>query len=148
MIDFTTHLWEWLNLKKLTIQSIAKDLEELQLSYTTTGRNVIWPTTLANSAAVSLKAEHTHATLSSHFTAIHLFKEGERCPYKDWYINVRSSFTCSLSFTPYWKQSKCSPTDDCINKLYPHSGILLGDKEERTSDRNNMVEYQNISAEW
>ena len=35
-------------------------------------------------------------------------------------------FTATLPvIAPKWKQSQCPPQENCVSKLYPHSGLLL-----------------------
>lgn len=50
--DTTTHLLEWLKLRRLTIASIDKDMEKVEFSYTTT-RNIKLTTTLKNTLTIS-----------------------------------------------------------------------------------------------
>jgi len=57
-MDTSPYALEWLKVKRLTISSVTKDVEQLQYSYIT-GRRQNGKATLENRLTVSKNVEHT-----------------------------------------------------------------------------------------
>ena len=122
----------------MTIISISKDIDQLELSYNASG-NVKWYNHLGRLGNF-LKIKYLPTIWHSHSILRYSAKKNESiCSYKDLYVNVQ----CSFVTPPNWKQSKCLSTVEWIRELQHIHKI-----EYYFIYTHNMDESQNNWVEW
>lgn len=113
--------------KKLTIPSVGKDVEQLELSYVAGGNAKNGPATLYNRITVSETCMY-HMTQQFH-TYVFTQRNECLCLHKHTDMNVQNSI---ILYAPNWKQS---------------SGTLVGSqKEGNINTDNSMDESQKLYA--
>lgn len=137
-------------LKNYSLTSAGEDVEKLKPSYTADG-NVKWCSCFRKWLAVPQKFKHVIIVWPSNSTpsyvclCMYISKRNENtCPYKNLYMNVHK-----LLFTmiPKWKYSKCSSTDEWINKMWSihiKVHILLGCEKEKSTDTGYNMNFEKL----
>ena len=103
IIAYCCHPAEWLNLERLTISRVGKEVELLEFSGIASG-SVKWYTTLENFLTVSESQMYAYPMTQQ-------FQENI-CLQKDLSIIVLESLSLIV---PNRKQSECLLADECVN---------------------------------